>query len=109
MSLLLSPTGSAASWLPRQEDVNSTSTTSTPSNTTESFDPDAAFPTDVGFAGITKEGVSPFLVETDRLNGTLKDSSVENRWNATDSDDFDLFKSLGNTVSFLRSAQVRLR
>lgn len=46
-----------------------------------------------------KEGAAPFLVETDRINGTLKDSSVETRWNATDSHDFDIFKSLGNTVS----------
>ena len=58
----------------------------------------AAFPTDVGYLGTTRQGAVPFLANQDKLNGSRGNSPYEYRWNATDAnkEQFDIFKSMGN-------------
>lgn len=56
----------------------------------------------MGYLGKSRDGQVPFLVETDRLNGSRGNSPYENRFNATDAnkEEFDLFKSLGNVSPY---------
>jgi Histidine phosphatase superfamily (branch 2) len=81
-------------------------------NVTISIDP--AFPTNVGYPGITRQGQTPFLAETDRLNSTATRSNApfEDRYqpasnsssdssssNSSSSSSFNILQNLGNTVS----------
>ncbi|ETS64460.1 hypothetical protein PaG_00917 [Moesziomyces aphidis] len=91
-------TAVSAALVPRQAASNSSAPTS--------ISPDNPFPTNVGYAGTVKTGAPPFLAVTDRIQGELKDSSIETRWkpiDAGDNDSYNIFQHLGNESPYFSS------
>ncbi|UZJ55613.1 hypothetical protein CBS101457_004933 [Exobasidium rhododendri] len=88
-----STTSASSSSASSTSSASSSSSSTTASSTASS---DGSFPTDVGYAGTIKYGASPFLVFNDRINGSLGNSPIETRWNATDDTTFNIFQSVGN-------------
>jgi hypothetical protein len=82
---------------------SSASSTSTTASSTASSNTSDAFPTDVGYAGTIAYGQAPFLAVNDRINGSLGDSPIETRWNATDDPNFNIFQSVGNESPYFSS------
>lgn len=78
--------------------ATASSSGSSASASSNSSSASAAFPTDIGYLGKTRQGAVPFLANTDKLAGSRGNSPYENRFNATDAnkEQFDIFKSMGN-------------